>query len=125
VAAVEPDPWDLLGASAAPATDTRAMSVETIVILRAELARLGRDPKATARERAAVATSLTSAVRMLSKLDGSNEISEVAICRSKPFRESCKVLKEALRPYPEAARAVARALCQWAGIDMERELGRR
>jgi len=91
-------------------TDAKAVTKATIEQLREQLHKLNYDPTASPRERVAVSTALTSALRFFARLTGELDISKSQIVRSQHWLEIMRVLEDALRPFPEAAHAVARAL---------------
>jgi hypothetical protein len=62
------------------------------------------------REVAALASARTSALRHHARVTGAYEPSEQTVCRSAAFRRVEASIVEALRPYPEAAADVAKAL---------------
>jgi hypothetical protein len=90
--------------------DSRAEAQATVRRLRRELERLDADPKATARERANVAGALTSATRLLAKVDGSAELTVSQVLRSPHWRRVVTVLTDTLRAFPGANEAVGAAL---------------
>lgn len=53
--------------------------------------------------------SLARWITMRAKLDGSLDITESQVVRSRPFREAMRKLLRAIEPYPEAVAAVAKA----------------
>lgn len=80
------------------------------------LAKLDADTKATPLEKAKVMASTASTITLLGKLTGeSQEISEARIVRLPAFRRIVEKMKEALRPHPDAARAVGEALKELDG----------
>jgi hypothetical protein len=101
-------PSDILDAD----IDAKATCADTIRHMTHELARLEKDAEATPRDRAAVATSLTSATRLLARLSGQLEITEAAIVRSHPWRRLMDLLDAVHAVHPEAAKAWAAALRQ-------------
>ncbi|MGH7439124.1 MAG: hypothetical protein ACRENE_25835 [Polyangiaceae bacterium] len=92
------------------AADSRRVAAETVERLRRQLERLDGDPAATPRERAQVATALTSATRLLAKVSGALDVSPRQIVSSPHWRAIVAALVEALAPYPEAAEAAAKAI---------------
>jgi hypothetical protein len=99
----------LVSEVAAP-DDALSVVTTTVSTLRAELERLRTDQSASARERASVATSLTTATRLLARLSGSLELTEKMIIRAPATARVIKAIIEALRPFPGATEACAQAL---------------
>ena len=91
-------------------TDARAVCVNTIARLQQELDALNEDDQASPRDRAAIATSLTGAARLLARMDGDFEITEAQILRAPAFRRVLDVAVKAIEPYPEVALAMCLAL---------------
>jgi len=87
----------------------REIAVESLMVLRERLASC--PPPEIPR----VTTAIGSATALLARLDGSLEIAESQIVRSKPWRDLLALIKRTLRPYPEAARAFKMALVEYAG----------
>ena len=80
------------------------------------LDKLNNDAKTTPLEKAKVMASTAGTITLLGKLTGeSREISEARIIRLPAFRRVVDRMKEALRPWPEAARAVGEALKELDG----------
>lgn len=78
-------------------TDARSTAQDTVDRLWRALSRLEGDKHATSREVAAVATSLTSATRLLARLTGSMEVSESQVVRSPAMRRVLAVMLDVLR----------------------------
>ncbi len=93
-------------ATASEASDPKALAMKTIE-------RLGRDlddPDGTPKERATIATAMTSATRLLAKVSGSIELTPSQVLRSPTWRQLQGVVIDALRPYPQALEAISKAL---------------
>lgn len=91
------------GEPTAPDLDAKATCTDTIRRLALELERLDSAPDATSRDRAAVASSLTAATRLLARLSGQLEVTQVQIVRSAPWRHLMDLLDEVLAHHPKAA----------------------
>jgi hypothetical protein len=104
-------PRPALGAAAAVASgddlDAHQVSKDTVRRLGRELDRLDGDKGATARERAAVSTSLTSATRLLARLSGQLEVTHSAIVRSTAWGRILRTFDEVFSRHPEATKALA------------------
>ena len=92
------------------AVDAHEEAKATVRQLRAAMDRLEADPLAAAREVAAVATSLTSATRVLGRFSGATDLTAPQILRSSEWRKVSGALIEAVRPFPGALDAIAKAL---------------
>jgi hypothetical protein len=102
-------------AFALPAADAKATASATVRRLERELDRLDGDVLATARERASVASSLTSATRLLAKLSGALDVTKSQILRSPVWESMTVAIVESLAPWPDASIAVAKALRKLEG----------
>jgi hypothetical protein len=98
-----------------PAADAKATASATVRRLERELDRLDGDALATARERASVASSLTSATRLLAKLSGALDVTKSQILRSPVWESMTVAIVESLAPWPDASIAVAKALRKLEG----------
>jgi hypothetical protein len=92
--------------SATSAPDTLAVAAQTVTTLQAELERLRQDKTSSARERASVASSLTSANKLYAKLSGAFEITDAMVLRSDVWTKLLVEILEALRPFPDATKAL-------------------
>jgi hypothetical protein len=80
-----------------------------IAFLRTEL----ESPTILARERVKLSGSMTSALALRHRLEREQELSEDRIVREHPaWKRVHAAILDAVRPYPEAARAVAKALTE-------------
>ncbi len=91
----------------------------TVEELEAQIVRLKRwvaaadlDPAVTVRDKATVGSALTAALRLRARHRGEGEITESSVARSAPFRRAVSTIVAALKPYPDALRAVRGALAE-------------
>jgi hypothetical protein len=91
-------------------SDAKATAEATVRRLEQQLDRLATLGTASARECASVASSLTSATRLLARLSGALDITKSQIERSPHWAGMMATIADALAPYPDAAAAVAKAL---------------
>jgi len=105
---------------AAADDDPRKVAAETVRVLQLELARLATDPHATSRERASVASSLTSATKLHARLSGALEITPGQLLRLPVLQQIKNAIIEAARPWPDALLAIADALDGWADEEERR-----
>lgn len=94
--------------------EPRAELAAMVRDLRAELGRLQNDPKATPRERAQLAASVTGAMRLLTKIDGPPQLTISAILRSEPWVKLREEIIGVLADHREALAAVSARLRQLA-----------
>lgn len=97
-------------AQAGDAASTRDLCDANIAALKAEQARMASDPDASPRERASIATSLTSAIRLRARLHGETAVTEAAIEKSAPWRRLKAAILDALQKHPQAAEDVLAAV---------------
>lgn len=83
--------------------------------LRDLVADVQRDPDAGVAGKIAVLRAMTGSIRLLGTLTGELGASETSVARSPFYRRVRTALLEALRPFPDAARAVISALEQVEG----------
>jgi hypothetical protein len=95
--------------------DAKTVCAQTVQRLQGELARLDEDVMATSRERASVASSLTSATRLYARLSGALDLTKEQVLRSPHWREVLAVLTDALAPVPGALDAATKALRDFEG----------
>jgi hypothetical protein len=96
-----------------PRPDTgRARLQHAISDIERDLACCGKDTPAN--HRASLHNARTAALGRLAKLDGEGVLNEAAIIRSETWQRIRRAMAEAVRPFPDAARAIAAAL---AGLD--------
>ena len=94
-----------------PVEEARA----SLTALKRERDRLASDPTATPKERAANAHQITAATRLLMRASGATDLTVSQILRSQHWRSVKQIVRDALRPYPEASEAVSRALREFDG----------
>lgn len=82
--------------------DSRSALESMVRGLSKQLEALNADPKATARERSQVASAVTAAMRLVTKLDGSTSLTMSGILRSDHWVKLRDGLCEVLAPHPEA-----------------------
>jgi hypothetical protein len=99
--------------------DPKTVATQTVATLQKAMADLNADPMSPVKEKAQLATALTSATKLLAVLSGSLEITESALVKSAPYARWKKLVTEALRPFPEAARAVLEACDKFAAEGKE------
>lgn len=92
------------------APEAASVVAEQLADLRREQRRLATDPKATTRERVQNNAALTAVTKLHAKLSGSLELTPSQVLRSPVWRSLQTVLVEALRPWPDAMAAAAKAL---------------
>lgn len=123
---IRPEAWDELAkgsplqeAPQAPAAPDEALDDKSVRaraerlqrMLDAQLGQLERDTQATPLERAKVMSSVAATLKVLGAITGeAQEIGESRILRLPAWRRIEDALIEALRPWPEAARAAAETL---------------
>ena len=90
--------------------DSRSELGTMVRQLRKELQRLNDDPKASARERAQVASAVTAAMRLVTKLDGSTSITMAGILRSDHWVKLRGAVIGALAAHPVALADVLEVL---------------
>src|ERR1019366_1984406 len=73
-----------------------------------------REAKVSPRERAAATAALTSTIRVLARIAGDLPVTEEQIVKSPTWRAILGRLEVALKQYPEACRAMAKALTEGA-----------
>lgn len=100
--------------------DTKAVAAATVAELRAVLRQL-RTNGGSPRELASLAGALTAATRLLSRLDGTLEITESMLVRSDAWDPLKRDIVAALTPWPDALDALIEALERGA-VRREREL---
>jgi hypothetical protein len=89
--------------------DPKEVALSTVATLEKAMAELNADPTTPVKEKAQLATALTSATKLLAVLSGSLEITESTIIKSAAFARWLKIVTESLRPFPDAMRACLEA----------------
>jgi transcriptional regulator with XRE-family HTH domain len=95
--------------------DAATEAAETVRRLMALRDELEHDSGATPKEKAAVAAQLTSATRLLGKFTGATDVTPSQVLRSPSWRELVVIVVNAVRPFPGACDAVAKALRDYEG----------
>jgi hypothetical protein len=98
------------GAAMASSDDAREAVVDLLRVARAQLEAAQLDKDVPYRERAQLITSATGLCRLLARLSGSLDVTEVAIVRSTHWRRLMDLLDGVLAKHPEAAKAWAAKL---------------
>lgn len=94
--------------------DARTAVVELLHVARAQLEAAQADTDVPYRERAQLITSATGLCRLLARLSGQLEVSEVAIVRSQPWARAMALVREVLQRHPAAAAELDEALTRFA-----------
>jgi hypothetical protein len=81
-----------------------------------EKLRDARNSGVSSRDIATMSTALARTYDRIGRITGEAELTEATILKSPAFQRAESVIVEALRPYPEAAAAVAKALGELAGV---------
>jgi hypothetical protein len=84
--------------------------------LEAELDRARKDPGTATRDIAALGQALARTLAHIGRMTGEHEISEAMVLRHPAFARAIGVLREALRPFPDATRAAASAVSKMNGL---------
>jgi transcriptional regulator with XRE-family HTH domain len=84
-------------------------------VLEERLAAARADLDTPARDVAAVGQALSRALQHIGKLTGEGEVSERQVLQAPAFRRALEIIRDAAAPFPEASRAIARALEQYVG----------
>jgi hypothetical protein len=94
--------------------DPRREAEDAVRRARRHLDQLEGDAKVSPRERAAATAALTSTIRVLARIAGDLPVTEEQIVKSPTWRAILGRLEVALKQYPEACRAMAKALTEGA-----------
>jgi recombinational DNA repair protein RecT len=94
--------------------DAREAVVDLLRVARAQLEAAQADAEVPYRERAQLITSCTGLCRLLARLSGQLEVTEVAIVRSAAWARAMRVVREVLEKHPAAAAELDAALERFA-----------
>jgi transcriptional regulator with XRE-family HTH domain len=83
--------------------------------LEAQLATARADKSTATRDVAALGQALARTLAHIGRITGEHEITEAMVLKHPAFARALAVLREAVRPYPDAARAVAAAFQKMTG----------
>ncbi|MBN9161528.1 MAG: hypothetical protein J0I07_11225 [Myxococcales bacterium] len=83
--------------------------------IQAELGRIQRDSNATPKEREIVIRGLTTTLEKVGRITGAHAFDKAKIIASREFRQIVSTISEAVRPWPDAAGAIERALLRLEG----------
>ena len=99
--ATSPGP-EALDATSSP-VDARQEVIELLRVARAQLEAAGADPDVPYSARSQLITSATGLCRLLARLSGQLEVTEVAIVRSAPWARLMRLVREVLAKHPAAS----------------------